>query len=239
MAIDIAINSKTPRPATPLRLAPWQGRQQGDFRLRSGRPSGRVSRQVTLFTRFHAALVALVLVTASAAARADDTIQRPGDHPAYNFELEPHLLLGSDDAYAWGGWGLGVRVSIPLVDNGFVSTINNNVAISFGLDIEHYDGCWYNGNCTATYFDFPVVMQWNFYVAQRWSVFGEPGIVLYHGFIANCPNGVDCPNGHPNGDDVGIEPAIYLGGRYYLSNNVTLTARIGFPSCSFGISFFP
>jgi hypothetical protein len=186
-------------------------------------------------------LVLTALATTCASARADNTIQRPGDHPAYNFELEPHILLGSDDVYGnWGGgWGLGLRASIPLVDNGFVSTINNSVAISFGLDIVHYDGCWYNGNCSANYFDFPVVMQWNFYVAQRWSVFGEPGIVLYHGFIANCPNGVDCPNGHPNGDDVGIEPAIYLGGRYYLSNNVTLTARIGFPSCSFGISFFP
>jgi hypothetical protein len=200
---------------------------------------------VTRSTRFHRPLVALALaafvvcLATSRSAGADDTIRRPGDHPAYNFELEPHLLLGSDDVYAYGGWGLGLRLAIPILDNGFVPTINNSVAISFGLDVVHYDGCWYNGDCTATYFDFPVVMQWNFYVAQRWSVFGEPGILFYHGFISNCPDGTNCPNGRPNGSDIGVEPAIYVGGRYYLSSNVTLTLRIGFPSFSFGISFFP
>ena len=46
-----------------------------------------------------------------------------------------------------------------------------------------YDGCWYHGNCSAEYFDFPVVMQWNFFVAKRWSVFGEPGLYIYHGVM--------------------------------------------------------
>ncbi len=200
----------------------------------------RSSTRLPGFTRAAlAALLGLAVATLALPARADDTIQRPGDHPAYNVEVEPHLLLGSDDVYAYGGWGLGVRFAIPIVDNGFVTTINNSVAISFGLDIVHYDGCWYNGNCSATYFDFPVVMQWNFYVARRWSVFGEPGIVIYHGFFSNCPDGETCPNGRPNGNDVGVEPAIYIGGRYYLTDKVTLTARIGFPSFSFGVSFLP
>jgi hypothetical protein len=185
-----------------------------------------------------AGLVALALLLTPAEARADDTIRQPGAHPAYNFELEPHLVLGDDDAYAYGGWGVGVRVGIPIVDNGFVTTINNSVSISFGLDILHYDGCWYNGNCSANYFDFPVTMQWNFYVAQRWSVFGEPGLVLFHGFIADC-NGMNCPNGRPYGNDIGIEPAIYLGGRYYVTDRVAMTLRLGFPSYSFGVSFFP
>ncbi len=186
------------------------------------------------------ALALLAVAVLATPARADDTIRRPGDHPAYNFEVEPHILLGWDDAYAEGGYGLGVRFSIPIVDNGFVSSINNSVAITFGADILHYNTCWYNGDCSANYFNFPVAMQWNFYVAQRFSVFAEPGLVLYYGFVSDCPSGVNCPNGRPNGDNgVGIEPALYLGGRFYLTDKVALTARIGFPSFTFGVSFFP
>ena len=32
---------------------------------------------------------------------------------------------------------------------------------------------------TASYLVFPVVMQWNFWLSQNWSVFGEPGLVIY------------------------------------------------------------
>ncbi|MGH7271484.1 MAG: hypothetical protein ACREJ3_13725, partial [Polyangiaceae bacterium] len=79
-----------------------------------------------------------------------------------------------------------------------------------------------------------------FYVAQRFSVFGEPGLAVYHGFISDCPVNGQCPNGRPNGSGgIGIEPAISIGGRYYLTDQITLTARIGFPSFSFGVSFFP
>jgi hypothetical protein len=181
----------------------------------------------------------LALASAPCVARADDTIKHPGDHPAYNFEVEPHLLLGWDDVYANDGFGLGARFSIPIVDNGFVSTINNSVAIGFGLDLVHYDDCWYNGNCDANYVHLPVVMQWNFYVASRWSVFGEPGLVIYHGFFNDCPSAppnVGCP-ARPR--ETSVEPALYLGGRYHFNDKMSLTMRIGFPSISVGISFFP
>ncbi len=196
-------------------------------RLRAGWPA-----------RLAFSLFLSVLLTGQA-ARADSTIKRPGDHPLYHLEIEPHVLLGSgrwDNRYAAGGYGLGVRFGIPIVDNGFVSTINNSVAISFGLDIVHYDSCWYGGPCSANYFDFPVTMQWNFYVAQRWSVFGEPGLVIYHGFLSDCPAGLVCP-GTPT--LTGVEPALYVGGRYHISDTTALTLRIGFPAFSFGFSFFP
>ena len=184
--------------------------------------------------------VAIVAVLAVAVpARADDTIKHPGDHPAYTVEAEPHLLLGWDDVYASGGFGVGARFSIPVVDNGFVSSINNSVAIGFGLDLVHYDSCWIGGNtaCSANYIHIPVVMQWNFFVAQRWSVFGEPGLVIFHGFIEDCPFNDGRCNGRPR--VTSVEPALYLGGRYYFNDKMSLTMRIGFPSISVGVSFFP
>jgi hypothetical protein len=181
--------------------------------------------------------VATILLLAPRPARAaDNTISRPGDHPSYSVEIEPHLLLGWGDTYDSGGFGLGARFSIPVVQNGFVPTINNSVAISFGLDWLHFNGCWYNGNCEANYFDFPVVMQWNFFVAQRWSVFGEPGLLVYAGSYTSCTLQANCPHA-PGGS--GLEPAFFIGGRYHLSDKMSLTLRIGFPSFSFGVSFFP
>jgi hypothetical protein len=177
-----------------------------------------------------AALVAAsaVALTTAARARADDTIKRPGDHPRYHVEIEPHGLLGYGVVYPDSGFGLGARFSIPIVQNGFIPTINNSVAVSFGMDVVYFDTC--GGGCSATYLDFPVAMQWNFYVAQHWSVFGEPGLVVGHGFLSG-------PYGFP---DTWVYPAFFVGGRYHLSDKVSLTMRVGFPTLfSFGVSFFP
>ena len=175
------------------------------------------------------------LALAPASARADETIKTPGDHPSYKVEIEPHLLFGWGDFYASNGYGLGGRFSIPIVENGFVPTINNSVAIGFGVDLVHYDACYFRGlGCSANFLLFPVVMQWNFFVAQKWSVFGEPGIAIYNGFYQSlCNNNVGCSE--PT--HFGIRPAFYLGGRYYFNEHVALTMRVGYPTFSVGVSF--
>ena len=184
-------------------------------------------------------LAAAVPVLAFASsALADDTIKHPGDHPDYGVEIEPHGLVGwlGGPGYNDNGYGVGVRFGIPIVKNGFIRTINNSVAITFGADVLFYSGCWYaGGNCSATYLDFPVAMQWNFFVAQRWSVFGEVGAYVFHGFFSDCPFATGCPT-QPT--ETGIYPALYLGGRYHFSDKVSLTMRLGFPTASIGASFF-
>jgi hypothetical protein len=174
-------------------------------------------------------------------ARADDTIKHPGDHPDYKVEVEPHVLLGWDDIYATGGLGLGGRFTIPIVHNGFIDSINNSVGIGFGMDVMHYDNCRYKGiGCSANYLHFPVVMQWNFFVHSHWSVFGEPGLFFYHGFLGDCTTGPNGQNGQCDSPSVnGVRPALWIGGRYHISETVSLTMRIGWPAFSFGVSFFP
>ena len=186
-------------------------------------------------TRLLRTVSLLLPLALSARATADDTIKRPGDHPDYGVELEPHVLLGFGDAFGGTALGLGGRAAIPLVRNGFIPSINNSVAIGFGLDVLWLQSCYrgYPGGCSATSLELPVVLQWNFFVAERWSVFGEPGLFLYHDFLPNCPAGVPaCPNA------TGVYPAIYAGGRYHLSDSVSLTMRLGWPAFSFGVSFF-
>lgn len=191
---------------------------------------------------FAAVLVLAILTLWSAAARADDTIRHPGDHPSYGLELEPHGTFGWGGPYGGeGGVGLGARFSIPIVQNGFVPTINNSAAISFGLDWLHYGYCyWGPAGCSANYIDLPVTLQWSFYVAHRWSVFGEPGLYIYHGLFGqfSCPatpGDVGCQNAPA---EWGVLPAFYAGARYHFSDKLSLTMRVGFPTASIGVSFF-
>ena len=139
------------------------------------------------FTFGICSLLLLVGLLFTKEARADEQliIKHPGDHPVYSVEMEPHLAFAAFLPHAGGyGVGLGGRFSIPIVRNGFVSSINNSVAIGLGLDWIHYDGCihdvLFSDNCSnLNTFVLPVVLQWNFFLSTHWSVFAEPGLDLY------------------------------------------------------------
>ncbi len=158
----------------------------------------------------------LALMTGAGAARADGSIiKSPGDHPDYRFEAEPHGLLGFGGPFrnGRGELGAGFRGTIIIVDNGFIKSINNSVGIGFGLDL-------FFGRNTVF---IPVVMQWNFWLTNHWSVFGEPGLGI-------------AANKHKSGDT--INPILMVGGRYHFNDKVALTMRIGYPAISVGVSFF-
>ncbi len=185
-------------------------------------------------------------------AGAESIIKQPGNHPKYSVELEPHGTL----QYAWTphwmgtGFGAGMRVSIPFLDNGPVSTINNNMAISFGLDWAHFSNDWwchgghpepywpgYAHGCTANSLWFPVVLQWNFFLTDVISVFGEPGLALVHDWWSGwwpgrCPGGV-CPY---HASHTSLAPAVWGGARFLFSKSVGLTVRVGMPSLTLGLS---
>ncbi len=189
-----------------------------------------------------AALCAVLAFAAT--ARAQSIIKSPGDHPDYAVEIEPHLDFGWANLYRSNGFGAGARFSIPIVKNGFVPSINNSVAISFGIDWLRYSDCYYYNSrfrsdgygCGASYFIFPVAMQWNFWLSPRWSVFGEPGLYVYHGvFDDYCGNlnANDC--GYPTRN--GVDFAFYAGGRFHFNDKIAITLRLGYPTLSFGVSF--
>ncbi|MES1187373.1 MAG: hypothetical protein ABUL60_26385 [Myxococcales bacterium] len=191
-------------------------------------------------------LLCLCALGLSRPARAQSTIKRPGARQAYVFEAEPHLNAGLFDPPGFGGGtglGLGFRGTIELVKNGFIPKLNNSVGIGFGVDYLRYDG-WQGprGACQqfvpgpagvpicvrtsssidhVNYFYLPVVMQWNFWLHDRWSVFGEPGVALYF----------------QDGDLQFTPFVLYAGGRYHITDRITLTMRIGYPTFSLGVSF--
>jgi hypothetical protein len=167
-------------------------------------------------------------------------ISRPGAHPSYSFEAEPHLLIGALPAPkpARGtGFGFGFRGTVELVDNGFISSINNSVGFGFGADWVHYGDSNVpcpktdSGQCRDSDPDFslytfsvPVTMQWNFWLSRSWSVFGEPGVSLRYVSKGN--------------DSFKLDPfVLWLGGRYHFEERITLTLRVGYPVFSVGVSF--
>src|SRR5689334_1043116 len=140
-------------------------------------------------------LVAFAVVTflMPRPAQAESIIKDPNP-PQYSLELEPKFNLGPSGVFDYGGsfYGPGVRFSIPVMSPGFVKTINDSIAISFGADFVRYGGYRYYGfNCVrgvCGYYDagdfwavyLPVTMQWNFWLTDKWSVFGEPGLAIRH-----------------------------------------------------------
>jgi len=196
-----------------------------------------------LLTLLSAMAAVAAATTLAGTATADDTIRTPGAHLKYALEGEVHGLWGWTDYADGGGLGIGGRISVPIVDNGFVPSINNSVAISAGLDWLSYGGpgCYhFNGTCygagSADYIFIPVVMQWNFYVAKRWSVFGEPGVAIYHLFYSNPCDGIAGCN-YPGPTVTSLTPVFYAGARYQITDHLAVVMRVGYPTISVGVSF--
>jgi hypothetical protein len=166
----------------------------------------------------------------------------------YTAEIEPHLVFGSapPGRGAGSGVGIGVRGSVVVARDGFIRDVNDSVAIGFGLDYGHYAGRYalngYRDQClhfepgpagtmvctdvtsnggSYDYLFVPVVMQWNFWLTEKFSAFGEPGVSLY--YLGN--------------QGLSAAPALYIGGRLRLTDFITLTARVGYPTLSIGVSF--
>jgi hypothetical protein len=183
------------------------------------------------------------------ANRAAAQIDRPNSHIHYAVELEPHLVIQWDHEPAWGGdgIGLGLRASIPLIQDGPVTTINNSLALSVGLDWAHFgDTCYPPGvgpqprwSCAANDFWVPLLVQWNFFFSNLISAFPELGLGIHHtrwdGNICRSGNNVYYCG---TGSDTGVDLVVFLGVRFHLSKAFGLTLRIGTPSLLLGASFF-
>jgi len=171
-------------------------------------------------------------------------IKQPGAHPRYGFELEPHLVIDWSEPHyqADDGIGLGVRFGVPLFHQGPITTINNNMAIGFGFDFLHYPDCddWrradvYRDECDANGIGLPVVLQWNFYITDLITAFGEPGLLIRYTWVdRECVSGIDCDDGDSDAD---FRPVLGVGAKFMFSDRAGLTVRLGYPHFTVGGSF--
>jgi hypothetical protein len=183
-------------------------------------------------------LLAIAAAWAGATVPASAQINVPGRHPHYVAELEPHLVwqwTGDERAHN-DGIGMGFRASIPLLQDGPVSTINNSLAISFGLDWAHFPECYDYGGCSEDDFWVPVVAQWNFYITEVISLFPEFGLGFRNAII-DYDDG-PCRGNNCRGSALEVHPVLWFGARFRLANAIALTLRLGTPSLQLGVSFF-
>jgi hypothetical protein len=177
--------------------------------------------------------LAALFAASSASAQGEAPVRRGDDPSFYPLEIEPHFSFGAENVYGATGIGAGLRVSVPVVW-GHLGYVPENLAISFGGDILHYDNCYFGSDCGANYLMLPIAAQWNVYVARRVSLFGEAGIFVYKGFFNEC--GPDTPGCSPP-SDFGVLPTLAVGARIHLGDNASFTARLGYPTMTLGVSF--
>ena len=188
-------------------------------------------------------------------ASAAGIVREPGNHPHYSVELEPHFIWTWDwlPRQAQDGLGVGLRASIPFFHNGPIDTINNNMAITFGFDWAHssapcgpglrpppgYPPGYYAGynDCSANSYWFPVALQWNFFLTDIISVFGEPGLAIAHHrwnhFVPCGPGALACEY---SDSETNLHPVLWGGARFMFGNTFGVTVRLGMPSISAGLS---
>lgn len=182
------------------------------------------------------ALSALVVLCTLAAA-ADAEAQRRGRARKIDgVRFDVHLDLGWHEAF-----GVGFRVDIPIVPDGFLSggSIEDELAISPGLDLffwawhdrhhgdhdqlRHHDG----------WSVMPLVaVQWNLYLNESWSIFPELGIASAWWTYDHCHGGC-----HDHAY-LRFYPLASFGARWHFSDRNALLFRLSWPvGFQFGITF--
>jgi hypothetical protein len=170
-------------------------------------------------------LSASALSLAPSTAHADHQIGTPftGNRP---FQLDVHAGL------LWYGLGFagGARFGIPIMHNGFVSSIDNAVYLNFGFDFYYLDS--FDDMLAHHYgagFGIPITLHWEFYFNDTWSAFAEVGFqIFFHPrFLENRGFYVDA------GDWV----IAMVGGSLHFSEAIALTLRVGNPYVAIGLTF--
>lgn len=180
-----------------------------------------------------AAIVAAPLLVSTPAQAQEGRYDYYEGRALYPIEVEPHFTFGAENVYGNTGFGGGVRLGIPIVA-GHLGQVPQNLAISFGGDILHYDNCYFGDFCSANYLQVPVALQWNVFVARPVSLFVEGGVFAYKGWFDECgPNNPGCSA--PS--DFGVLPTLAIGGRVHIGRNAAFTLRVGYPTTTLGVSF--
>lgn len=174
------------------------------------------------------ALLAAGLPTPAAAQHAGVSIKRP-----FRGQRVSELNLHAGLSHRGPGLAAGLRVAIPIVDNGFVSSIDNAIYITVGGDLMFercLGGCGRNDRDYGVALAVPVTGRWQFNFTPRWSAYGEvgPNLYLHSGWLGD---------GRFPGL-LHVSPhwiAGAAGGKWHFAEQTSLTLSVGAPYSYVGL----
>jgi len=124
----------------------------------------------------------------------------------------------------WYGFGIGAgaRYELPLVHDGFISTLNDSVELEFGGDV------WYAGfEGGYTGLMIPVEGKWSFHLTPRLAVYGKVGLGLSFFFWSSSFSNNSATRLHLNGA---------TGALFQLNDSLWLRGELGYSGLKFGVS---
>jgi hypothetical protein len=132
------------------------------------------------------------------------------DPSIHGVRPEVHVGLG------WhGGLGVGGSADIPIVPDGVLNGVQDELALRAGGELLFDDDDGPRDD-DDIYVAALLAAQWNFYLTPEWSLFPELGLALVFG-------------DHGRNDGVDLDIVLALGGRYHISGRNAFVLRLCHP----------
>jgi hypothetical protein len=133
------------------------------------------------------------------------------------FRFEVHL------GFNWyGGIGGGARLEFPIAARGLLVEVDDEIALSFGAEVFYFYTPGFSGAGVSPL----IALQWNFYVANVFSVFPELGVAFIFG------------PGRDRYWGTFVAPFLGFGARFHFTDRNALVLRVGWPAgLQVGVTF--
>lgn len=165
----------------------------------------------------------LILAGALLAPLTAAAAEIESDNHIGGLRFDAHGVFGG-----YGSLGAGLHIDIPIVPNGLINGADDELALSPGADIfltDFYPD-YYGG---GPYVIPSLVVQWNFYIGDDWSIFPEAGVAMFVG------DRNYLRHGH---EGFYLAPDLGFGARYHFSSRNALIARASSPlGLQLGVTF--
>ncbi len=175
------------------------------------------------------AVVCLVMLVPQQVRAQENSMSAPGGlKDAGHHDRDSMLSFFALLPWGYGsGIGLAARYTLPIVDDGFIDTINDSVELEFGGDV------WFGGlgarDYSYTGLAIPVEGRWTFHFTPKFSAYGKLSLGWYFNFWH---------------DDYDYDPGVSYGGFYFnagagvlykLGDAISLRGELGATGLKAGI----